>query len=72
MAKEKKRLEKPHPPGTFVGGVVPRGIVAWAVLPIMQRQVLSGGAAPGVITGRGLHSCTFRLNLSACCGIGVH
>jgi hypothetical protein len=24
------------------------------------------------VEGRGLHSCTFRLNLSTFCGIGVH
>jgi len=24
------------------------------------------------VAGRGLHSSTFRLNFSACCGIGVH
>jgi hypothetical protein len=27
--------------------------------------------APGSIRGRGLHSITFQLEVSACCGIGV-
>ena len=32
--------------------------------------VVSG--ADGVVSGRGLHTTTFRLNSSAFCGIGVH
>jgi hypothetical protein len=31
-----------------------------------------GGSVGGGAGGRGLHSSTFRLNLSALCGIGVH
>ena len=46
LAKEKKRLDKGTPPGTFAsGGELPKGIIAWAVLPIMAK------GRPGIVDG---------------------
>ena len=39
LAKEEKRLEKPAPPGTFARGVTPRGVFAWATLPVIRRAL---------------------------------
>ena len=48
LAKEKKRLDKGTPPGTFAsGGEPPKGIIAWAVLPIMAKG--RAGVVDGIV-----------------------
>jgi hypothetical protein len=46
-------LEKPTPPGTFAGGTAPRGIVAWAVLPIVLRG--GGGVVSGEVSADSMY-----------------
>ena len=48
LTKEKKRLDKGTPPGTFAsGGEPPKGIIAWAVLPIMAKG--RAGVVDGIV-----------------------